>query len=340
MQSSIDWRLLLAFSVLVKCDTEVCRPVGDKTVWVFCSHHKTGSVLFESILKDIDADIGAGHHRDLDTTLLYPEKQDRSFVDLSKQTKNNILSWKHVDFENPAALLAEGDDGTTSKVVIFLRDPMEIILSGYFYHLKTDEPWANEPFKATKAFEKACATGDRGDIAAMASCVALQMLPPVKNHTYRELLNSVDVPVGVFIEAVRDLKELEALRRTHNAFMSNETCHRAIFCFLDDVVDDMRSAFRDIFDFLGAEYVDHCVTLALKHDIKVLAAQKASAGQQFKHAMDQSMRPLRDALRLILKSTPWFLETINPIRADLGYLPFSTNAEVAQAPRRCRALCH
>ena len=26
-----------------------------------------------------------------------------------------------------------------------IRDPRDVIVSGYFYHQWTDEPWANEP---------------------------------------------------------------------------------------------------------------------------------------------------------------------------------------------------
>lgn len=329
------WGSILIASVLMRSDADVCVP-GDNSVWVFCSHHKTGSVLIDSILKEIETETGIPHHQALDHELRTPENQLKSFAELSVESQTRLLAWKHVDLDNPDVLLASGQNGTTSKLVIFLRDPLEVILSGYFYHLKTIERWANEPYPDAKGFEKACLTGDRGNIASMSSCLAMQMLPPVKNHTYREVLNSVDTPIGVFIEAVRAISELEAMRRTYSAFMSAETCNRAIFCFLDDVVEDMESAFHDIFTFLGAEDVDHCVSLALKHDLRALEQQRASAAQ-VKHAMDSSMRPLRDALRLILKFTPWFIETIDPIRVDMQYPP--VGPDPGTSPRRCQTLC-
>lgn len=329
------WGYILIASVLIRSDADLCVP-ADNTVWVFCSHHKTGSVLIDSILKEIETETSMPHHPALDHELRAPENQLKSFVELSAESHTKLLAWKHVDFQNPDMLLAQGENGTTSKVVILLRDPLEVILSGYFYHLKTIERWANEPYTDSKEFEKACVTGGRGNIASMSSCLAMQMLPPAKNSTYREMLNSVDTPIGVFIEAVRAISELEAMRRTYNAFMSAKTCNRAIFCFLDDVVEDVESAFHDIFTFLGAEDVDHCVSLALKHDLRALEQQRASAGQ-VKHAMDSSMRPLRDALRLILKHTPWFIETIDPIRVDMHYPPVGSNPGTSS--RRCQTLC-
>lgn len=328
---------LFMTGVLINCEPEVCGPAGNKTVWVFCSHHKTGSVLVDNVLREIHQDLGIMRQKFLDNELRPYLGQNSSFVDISARVNSKLLVWKHVDFINPDSLLADGEDGTTAKLVIFLRDPIEVILSGYFYHMRTEEAWANLPYTGTEPFQKLCAAGHRGDIATMASCTALQMLPPMNNFTLRQLLNAVDMPVGVFIEAVRALSELEALRRTYSQFSSDETCHRAIVCFLDDVVADMESAFRDIFTFLGADYVDHCINLALRHDLKALEQQQAKSGQM-KHAMDASLRPVRDALRLILKSTPWFQATVDPIRKGLQYPPISlTSGEATQ--RQCRSLC-
>lgn len=339
MSSAIRSSLFLLFltGVLVNCEPEVCWPASNKTVWVFCSHHKTGSVLFDNILKEIDLDLGSHNRKFLDNELRPSLGQAKSFVEIASRASSKIMVWKHTDFINPDSLLADGEDGTTAKLVIFLRDPIEVILSGYFYHKRTDELWANQPFVDTEPFVKACLAGHRGDIASIASCLALQMLPPVNNFSFKEALNAVDTPVGVFIEAVRALPELEALRRTYTLFKSKETCHRAILCFLDDVVADMGSSFRDIFDFLGADNVDHCVDLALKHDLKALEQQQSRSGQ-VKHAMDSSLRPLRDALRLILKSTPWFQETVDPIRHDLHFPPDSLTS--GESPgQQCHSLC-
>lgn len=91
---------------------------------VHCSHHKVGTVWFTQSLRSVAVVYGLTFARgaaagvgDADV-VVYPHSRDFDPRDL----RDRPFSGTHM-----------------------IRDPRDIVVSGYFYHLWTDEPWAHVP---------------------------------------------------------------------------------------------------------------------------------------------------------------------------------------------------
>ena len=91
---------------------------------VICTHHKTGTnwlrKIFETIAskQQLNFYLGEQSSLPLDTQIFF---QEHSMVSLNKLSKYKGL---HI-----------------------IRDPRDIIVSGCFYHAKSDEPWLHKPQK-------------------------------------------------------------------------------------------------------------------------------------------------------------------------------------------------
>lgn len=329
--------LLLAATVVAgEEQPRRCSPRSD-TVWAFCSHHKTGSMLLDGLLADIDRDVGDARHVVLDNEKLPLEAVLKTpLVEWARRRGTSRVQWKHINVANTDHWLAERNR-TRPKVVVISRDPMEIILSGYFYHVRTTERWANTAhFNFSAApFQSTCETRPRGDIAGVAGCIAAELLVK-RGQTYREVLNAVDLQLGIMIEGIRALYEFHDLARTRTALSAPETCHYAIHCFLEDVVDNLTQAFTEVFDFLDPSDPSRCLQLAQRHDI--FAHRRTKTSHEPGHAMSSELLPLRDGIRAVLAATPWFIDNVEPIRKLLGLPPVGT--PIDESRPRCIQLCN
>lgn len=88
---------------------------------VHCSHHKAGTVWFEVVLRRLAAALGL--------SFFSGPQSGYAGQDIFLQPHSRI---------DPAAL--PGLRGTH-----MVRDPLDMIVSGYFYHLKCQEAWALKP---------------------------------------------------------------------------------------------------------------------------------------------------------------------------------------------------
>jgi len=138
----------------------------DRRLIVHCCHHKVGSGWFRNVLKAI-----ADHYG---LTMQVCEQSD-----LMDNTNIFLQNHSRVDFSNLPNYYGSH----------MIRDPRDIVVSGYYYHLWTTEAWANKPMSEFPArmrerwsyipFEEA------GDIS------------------YKELLNSRSHDEGLSLEIKR-----------------------------------------------------------------------------------------------------------------------------------------
>ena len=127
-------------------------------------HHKVGTVWFGGILQRL-----AGYHG-----LRFHEH------DLGRQIGTaDVVLYRHARFFEPSELASRTFRGSH-----LIRDPRDVTVSGYFYHLWTDELWANVPL-------------ERFD-----------------GRSYREELNRVSRSEGLLLEiqltAINQLKDMLA----------------------------------------------------------------------------------------------------------------------------------
>lgn len=131
---------------------------GNGPLIIHCCYHKVGTVWFGRILRDIAAEFGLRYRAGGDFREIHRLETNGDsdiFMDLGSHVKFAALPGRY-------------------KLSHMIRDPRDLIVSGYFYHRWTDEPWANFP---------------RAEFRGM---------------SYREYLNSVPKDVGIAAEIERN----------------------------------------------------------------------------------------------------------------------------------------
>lgn len=92
---------------------------------VHCSHHKAGTVWFGNVLGGLARAGG----------LRFAEMTDSRIPD-----NVDVTLYQHSRLFDRAAW-----EQTTFRGSHIIRDPRDVVVSGYFYHLWTHEAWANRP---------------------------------------------------------------------------------------------------------------------------------------------------------------------------------------------------
>lgn len=268
----------------------MCTPRRDRA-WICGSEHKTGTVLLSGVLRETTADV-------------VHVNNDTDFEDVPK---GSISFWNHVDFPDPDDVhrlenLATARDQEL-RIIMLIRDPMELILSGYFYHRVTKESWVHRPMENSPMFLRIASVCD--------DCVIQKYL--ATGMSYQEMLQDLDPDVGVIMEAYRTIGELTTMNDTVATLRQVPDVAR-----IYDLAQITKSstaydnAFTDIFTFLGVDDIVACVALAAKHDLSRHDGQN-------KHAMAKELAADRDALRLFLQTTSVFHRYIHPFRQALHY---------------------
>jgi hypothetical protein len=99
-------------------------------VLVHCAHHKVGTVWFQRVLSSI-----AGHYGLRFTEV--PESEGTSSP--AALAGMDIVVYDRANDFEPREFAARG-----CRTSHLIRDPRDVVVSGYHYHLRTDEPWAHE----------------------------------------------------------------------------------------------------------------------------------------------------------------------------------------------------
>ena len=297
-----------------------CVPEADRA-WVFGSQHKTGTVMLDAVLRETTADVvhvnpeflNPRHEvKDLDS---FEAFHVTSFEDVPKGA---IAFWNHVRFDSKDHFIKltawAKERGQDLRAVIMLRDPREIILSGYFYHLETDESWVHRPMENHSMFSqmaRSCPPEISSNLLHPA-CVVQKYLPT--GMSYQEMLHDLDTETGVVVEGLRCRDVIYLLNETYAAVEQLSDIARVYD--LNQVTASSKafdSAFSDMFSFLGVNNVSACVALAGLHDLH------RNTGEGTTHAMPKTLSADRDVLRAQLSTNSWFLDNVDPIRRALHY---------------------
>ena len=286
-----------------------CRPLSDRA-WVVGSQHKTGTVLVNmvlqgttSIVQHVDP-IAPNSVRSFDDVPRGAIAVLNHFMMDSVDVYSEILEW---------ATQRE----LQLRLVFFVRDPLEIILSAFFYHRTTLEPWAKvTPMKELPAFVIGgpiftnCT--DANELEVTIACTVGAYVH--ENATYQHMMTTVDPEVGIMIEAVGSLWEVEHLYKSSSILRQFPDTARIYD--LGNVTSSSEAydaTFTDFFSFLGVVDVPACVHVASRWDANHKDVNPA-------HAMPSELTAQRNTLRDFLLHHPWFLQRVQPIRLAMGYL--------------------
>ena len=192
---------------------------ADSPSIIHCCYHKVGTVWFGRILRDVAAEYGLTYQVGSNYNLI------REFEE--HQNANIFLDdGSHVN-------LGELPNYVGSHMI---RDPRDIVISGYFYHLWTQETWANLP---------------RAEY---------------KGRSYKQYLQSLSQDEGLLAE----------IRRVwfwvpHMADW-NYNNPRMFEIKYETIISDEEPVFRAMFEHYGfsENAVDRCCDIAAKYSIKKL----------------------------------------------------------------------
>jgi hypothetical protein len=163
---------------------------------VHCAHHKVGTVWWGSILRAL-AERGAWRYVEV-TSSGFDGSAD---VYLFEHTRH---------FDRP------GFSGRPFRGTHMVRDPRDVVVSGYFYHLWTEERWANVPNSRYEGL------------------------------SYREALNRRDRHDGLLLEMERmcrdQLPEMLAWDYSQPEFLELK---------YEDVIEDEEGSFERVFRHYG-----------------------------------------------------------------------------------------
>ncbi|MBW1788267.1 MAG: sulfotransferase domain-containing protein [Deltaproteobacteria bacterium] len=185
-----------------------------KKLVIHCSHHRAGTVLlnniFHSIAKRFEIPYQKCRQSELHAeTELWMEEHSR--VDFSVLNRPYIGS--HI-----------------------VRDPREIWVSGYFYHLKSTEKWLHIPKEE------------------------------FGGRTYQETINALGQEEGILFElneaTAYSLESMQNWNYNHPNILEIK---------YEDIMREFKKSFGKIFTFYGLADVDEAVKVACGHNLKGLS---------------------------------------------------------------------
>lgn len=118
---SVTWA-----KVMARSRTRTPFPdLRDAPTLLHCPHHKVGTVWFENVMRAVAAEFGLRVHRVTGPGVL---------------PRADVLLYRSARLFDPAALAARRLRGSH-----MVRDPRDVVVSGYYYHLWTPEKWVHRP---------------------------------------------------------------------------------------------------------------------------------------------------------------------------------------------------
>ncbi|MEO0515417.1 MAG: sulfotransferase domain-containing protein [Planctomycetota bacterium] len=140
---------------------------ADRKLILHGTHHKMGTVWLGNVLGTVATHFG-----------LNAIFSDAEVTPQSPPQSADLFLQAHSQFNLPQGLSFVGTH--------MVRDPRDVAVSGYKYHLWTDESWANRPMKEFASDSPArLAVGEDAKVLSM---------------TYRQYLNTIDPEQGLEVE--------------------------------------------------------------------------------------------------------------------------------------------
>ncbi len=209
---------------------------------VHCCYHKVGTVWFGRILADVAAEFG-----------LAPQG-GAQWRDIQQLNLSDDLGFL-LDYSSCLEL-----DGLPSyRASHMIRDPRDIVVSGYLYHLWTDEAWANTP---TDEFSR---------------------------KSYKEHLQSLDQAEGL-------LAEIRRVRYLLPHMLDWDYNNPRVFEIkYEHILDNEEATFREMFTHYGFKksVVDRCCLIAERYsfeNMKKRGARKARGGSHLRSGQSGEWR--------------------------------------------------
>lgn len=155
------------------------RPPFAPTLVLHCSYHKCLTVLTASIYRTLSREFGFEYRH-------FRSRFER-FHDAARSTRRHrVLSINnHSEIEWAALPDHRGSH--------FVRDPRDLLVSGYHYHLWTEEPWCRD-----ERYDWSRTTAH-----PLYERIDERLSHPLAGHSYQSVLNDLDRDAGMLLELIR-----------------------------------------------------------------------------------------------------------------------------------------
>lgn len=203
-----------------------------RPVIIHCCYHKIGTVWFARILKEVAAEFGLSFDQGTDYQKIHKFETSAHtdiFLDQISSVKLNQLPYyrgSHI-----------------------IRDPRDMIISGYFYHLWAKETWANIP------------------------------MVEYRGMTYKEYLNSLNQDQGVS-------KEIKSIGTWIHHMMSWDYNNPSVLEIkYENIIVNEEPVFEAMFTHFGFKKsaVDRCCQIADKYSFKNMTKGRKAKAKSGKH---------------------------------------------------------
>ena len=209
---------------------------------VHCSHHKVGTAWFSKVLRAVA--------REFDLAFSSLNQGD------SPKTPHprSVLLYQHSQINLEEFPKLRGSH--------LIRDPRDIVVSGYHYHLWTKEHWANTPI---------------GLLPELKVILPIQDIEGINNLTYREYLNFLPREEGMYTEMLRATATV--IRRMANWDYKNPDFLELKY---EKIMQDEQNTFESLFKHYGFndKAITKSVNIAMNYSItKIRKNSKKSEGK-------------------------------------------------------------
>jgi hypothetical protein len=235
-------------------------------VIIHCCYHKVGTVWFGRVLREVAAHFGLSYGsgstyreiREFETL-----RNRKIFLDLGSHVQLDCLG-NYVGSH-------------------MIRDPRDLIVSGYFYHRWTNEPWANLP------------------------------MAELRGRTYKEYLNEIAKDEGLAAEIRR-----VAFWVSHMAAWNYQN-DRVFEIRYEDIIVDEDSVFEQLFRHYGfnENAVGKSMDIARKYSVRKLKKAPKREDDQKSHIRSGRVGDWRDHFNPEQKAL--FKELYPGVLIKLGY---------------------
>lgn len=272
--------ILILTLILLLC---VCLAIDDNHHpfhWIFVHYHKTGHDLARK-LSEVFAEHKACHVKNRH------QFQRRISVDIHLPMLRaiDIAVMAAPDIQKPWNSSLLGDDTVLARFVHFLRDPYDMVMSGYLYHSQDEAPgielWLKNPTFDPCAVDRKPLYGnfgtavglDYGDVVHVTqllkgiekTCQAIKTKSSTQPRGYNAVLRSLSKEDGVILEAARSILSAtggDILRMATNVIYQTNTINSHTYrVFLQDFSVGNRTRFegssRRMFSFLMSDIESH-----------------------------------------------------------------------------------
>lgn len=245
---------------------------------VHCCHHKVGTVWFRNMLDAVGREYGLAF-----ATVHPGVGPGNARILLDSHSRTDIASF---------------DANLRGSHMI--RDPRDVVVSGYHYHLWTTEEWANKPVSRLG-----------GDIAERWSLLPVQS---IGDMSYREYLNSLPREEGMLVEirraATTSIRDMRAWNYRDPRFLEIR---------YEEIIRDEEATFRTLFRHYGftEAAVERSVELAMRFSLSRRPKTVAPVVQEKSHR--RSGKPQQWASEFTDRHKDLFKQLLGQDLIALGY---------------------